>query len=158
MDIILIVIGIFCLIAGLAGCIVPMLPGPPIAYVGLILLHMTQRAQLTTTELAVGLIVVIAVQVLDYFIPMLGSKYTGGGGKWANRGTLIGTLVGILFLPWGIIIGPFVGAFLGATKDGADNTQALKSGIGSLIGFLLGTVLKFIVCGYFIWVFVRELI
>lgn len=158
MDIILIVIGIFCLIAGLAGCIVPMLPGPPIAYVGLILLHMTQRAQLTTTELAVGLIVVIIVQVLDYFIPMLGTKYTGGGGKWANRGTLIGTLVGILFLPWGIIIGPFVGAFLGATKDGADNTQALKSGIGSLIGFLLGTVLKFIVCGYFIWVFVRELI
>ncbi|MBR5804004.1 MAG: DUF456 domain-containing protein [Bacteroidaceae bacterium] len=158
MDIILITTGIFCLIAGLAGCIIPMLPGPPVAYVGLILLHMTQRAQLTTSELVVGLVVVIVVQVLDYFIPMLGTKYTGGGGKWANRGTLIGTLVGILFLPWGIIIGPFVGAFLGATKDGADNTQALKSGIGSLIGFLLGTVLKFVVCGYFIWVFIRELI
>ena len=51
-----------------------------------------------------------------------------------------------------------VGAFLGASKDGQDNTQALKAGIGSLLGFLLGTVLKFVVCGYFIWVFVRELI
>ncbi len=157
MDILLIVLGVICLILGLVGCILPMLPGPPVAYGGLILLHLTNYTQLSTTELIVCLILVIIVQVLDYIIPMLGTKYTGGGGKWANRGTLIGTLIGMFFLPWGIIIGPFVGAFIGATKDGADNTQALKSGLGSLIGFLLGTVLKFVVCGYFIWIFIREL-
>ena len=158
MDILLIILGILCLIIGLAGCILPMLPGPPVAYVGLILLHLTDGVSLSTTELLVGLLIVVVVQVLDYIIPMLGTKYSGGGGKWANRGTLIGTLLGMFFLPWGIIIGPFVGAFLGASKDGQDNTQALKAGIGSLLGFLLGTVLKFVVCGYFIWVFVRELI
>ena len=157
MDILLIVLGVICLILGLVGCILPMLPGPPVAYGGLILLHLTNYTQLSTTELIVCLILVIIVQVLDYIIPMLGTKYTGGGGKWANRGTLIGTLIGMFFLPWGIIVGPFVGAFIGATKDGADNTQALKSGLGSLIGFLLGTVLKFVVCGYFIWIFIREL-
>lgn len=157
MDILLIVLGALCLIIGLAGCVLPMLPGPPVAYAGLILLHLTDYTQLSTTELIVCLVLVIVVQVLDYIIPMLGTKYTGGGGKWANRGTLIGTLIGMFFLPWGIIIGPFIGAFIGATKDGADNVQALKSGIGSLVGFLLGTVLKFVVCGYFIWVFIREL-
>ena len=158
MDILLITLGILCLIIGLIGCILPMLPGPPVAYVGLILLHLTDRVQLSITELLVCLLLVIIVQVLDYIIPMLGTKYTGGGGKWANRGTLIGTIVGMFFLPWGIIIGPFVGAFLGASKDGQDNTQALKAGIGSLLGFLFGTVLKFVICGYLIWVFVRELI
>ena len=157
MDILLIVLGALCLIIGLAGCVLPMLPGPPVAYAGLILLHLTDYTQLSTIELIVCLVLVIVVQVLDYIIPMLGTKYTGGGGKWANRGTLIGTLIGMFFLPWGIIIGPFIGAFMGATKDGADNVQALKSGIGSLIGFLLGTVLKFVVCGYFIWIFIREL-
>jgi uncharacterized protein YqgC (DUF456 family) len=157
MDILLIVLGVLCLILGLVGCVLPMLPGPPVAYGGLILLHLTNYTQLSTTELIVCLVLVIIVQVLDYIIPMLGTKYTGGGGKWANRGTLIGTLIGMFFLPLGIIVGPFVGAFIGATKDGADNTQALKSGLGSLIGFLLGTVLKFVVCGYFIWIFIREL-
>ena len=158
MDILLIILGILCLIIGLAGCILPMLPGPPVAYVGLILLHLTDGVSLSTTELLVGLLIVVVVQVLDYIIPMLGTKYSGGGGKWANRGTLIGTLLGMLFLPWGIIIGPFVGAFMGATKDGMDNTQALKAGFGSLLGFLFGTVLKFVVCGYFAWVFIRELL
>ena len=158
MDILLIILGIICLITGLAGCILPMLPGPPVAYAGLILLHLTDGVQLSTTELLVGLLIVVVVQVLDYIIPMLGTKYSGGGGKWANRGTLIGTLIGMFFLPWGIIIGPFVGAFMGATKDGMDNTQALKAGFGSLLGFLFGTVLKFVVCGYFAWVFIRELL
>ncbi len=158
MDIILIILGILCLITGLAGCILPMLPGPPVAYAALILLHLTDRVSLSTSELLIGLLLVIAIQLLDYFIPMWGTKYTGGGGKWANRGSLIGTIVGMFFLPWGIIIGPFVGAFMGATKDGMDNTQALKAGFGSLIGFLVGTAAKFVLCGYFIWVFVRELL
>lgn len=158
MDIFLIILGILCLIMGLAGCILPMLPGPPVAYAALILLHLTDGVSLSTTELLVGLLIVVVVQVLDYIIPMLGTKYSGGGGKWANRGTLIGTIVGMFFLPWGIIIGPFVGAFMGATKDGMDNTQALKAGFGSLIGFLVGTAAKFVLCGYFIWVFVRELL
>jgi len=126
--------------------------------VGLILLHLTDQAQLSTTELLVCLLLMVVVQVLDYITPMLGTKYSGGGGKWANRGTLIGTVLGLFFLPWGIIVGPFAGAFLGAIKDGQSNEQALKISFGSLLGFLFGTFLKFVICGYFVWVFVRELI
>ena len=76
LDIILIVIGALCMIAGLAGCILPFLPGPPIAYVGLVILHFTDKVQYSTTQLIVWLLIVAVLQVLDYFTPMLGSKYS----------------------------------------------------------------------------------
>ena len=148
LDIILIILGVLCLITGLMGCILPFLPGPPVAYLGLILLHFTDKVQYTTTQLIVWLLIVLVVQVLDYFTPMLGSKYSGGS-RWGNWGCIIGTLIGLLFLPWGVIFGPFLGAVIGELLGNKEFSQALRSGVGSLIGFLLGTFLKFVVCGYF---------
>lgn len=156
-DIILIILGILCLLVGLAGCILPALPGPPLSYAALLLLHFTDKVQFSTTQLVVWLIVVVVIQILDYFVPMLGSKYTGGT-RWGTRGCMAGTLVGLFFMPWGIILGPFLGAFIGELLGGSDKKLALKSGIGSLIGFLLGTVLKCAVCGYFIYLFFSELL
>lgn len=157
MDILLIILGAICMIIGLAGCVLPMIPGPPVAYAGLLLLHFTEKAQFTTAQLLTWLFIVILLQVLDYFIPMLGSKYNGGS-RWGARGCLIGTVAGLFFMPWGIILGPFLGAFLGELLGGRKTGQALKSGLGSLFGFLFGTVLKCVVCGYFIWQFVGTLI
>ena len=157
MDILLIILGAICMIIGFAGCILPMIPGPPVAYAGLLLLHFTEKAQFTTAQLLTWLFIIILLQVLDYFIPMLGSKYSGGS-RWGTRGCLIGTVAGLFFMPWGIILGPFLGAFLGELLGGRKTGQALKSGLGSLFGFLFGTVLKCIVCGYFIWQFVGTLI
>ena len=148
LDIILIILGVLCLITGLMGCILPFLPGPPVAYLGLVLLHFTDKVQYTTTQLIVWLLIVVVVQILDYFTPMLGSKYSGGS-KWGNWGCIIGTLIGLLFLPWGVIFGPFLGAVIGELLGNKEFSQALRSGVGSLIGFLLGTFLKFVVCGYF---------
>lgn len=153
MDIILIILGILCLIAGLVGCFLPILPGPPVAYTGLLLLHFTDKVQFTTAELLIWLFIVVIAQILDYFIPMLGSKYSGGS-RWGTRGCLAGTLIGLFFMPWGIILGPFLGAFIGELLGGQETGQALKSGLGSLLGFLFGTVLKCIIVGYFIWQFV----
>ena len=149
MDIILIISGILCMIAGLAGCFLPILPGPPIAYAGLLLLHFTDKVQYTTTELLIWLLIVVIVQILDYFIPMLGSKYSGAS-RWGTRGCFAGTIIGLFFMPWGIILGPFLGAFIGELLGGRETIQALKSGLGSLLGFLLGTVLKCVIVGYFI--------
>lgn len=157
MDILLIILGILCLAAGLAGCILPVIPGPPVAYAGLLLLHFTDKASFTTAQLLTWLFVVILLQVLDYFIPMLGSKYSGGS-RWGTRGCLIGTVAGLFFMPWGIILGPFLGAFFGELLGGRETGEALKSGFGSLVGFLLGTVLKFVVCGYFSWLFIETLV
>ena len=118
----------------------------------MVILHFTDKVQYSTTQLIVWLLIVAVLQVLDYFTPMLGSKYSGGS-KWGNWGCIIGTLVGLLFLPWGIILGPFLGAFIGELLGGRETIQALKSGLGSLLGFLLGTVLKCVIVGYFIWQF-----
>lgn len=153
MDILLIILGILCLIVGLAGCILPMIPGPPVAYAGLLLLHFTDKAQFSTTQLLLWLAAVVLVQILDYFVPMLGSKYSGGS-RWGTRGCLIGTIVGLFFMPWGIILGAFAGELMGGSKT----DQALKSGLGSLLGFLLGTVVKCVMCAYFCWEFVKALV
>ena len=136
LDIILIVISALCMIAGLAGCILPFLPGPPIAYLGLVILHFTDKVEYTATQLIVWLLIVAVLQVLDYFSP----------------------LVGLLFLPWGIILGPFLGAVIGELLGNKEFSQALKSGFGSLIGFILGTLLKFVVCGYFCYQFIAGFI
>lgn len=157
MEILLVILGVFCLIAGLLGCILPMLPGPPVAYAALLLLHFTDRVQFSMTQLLVWLGVVIVVQVLDYFIPLIGSRYAGGT-KWGSWGCLIGTVAGLFFSPWGLILGPFLGAVIGELLGDKDLKYALKSGLGSLLGFLFGTVVKLVVCGYFIWEFVRALV
>ena len=154
MDIVWIVLGALCLLVGLAGCFLPALPGPPLAYVGMLLLHITERVQFTVTQLVVWAILVIVVQVLDYFVPLLGAKYSGGS-RWGERGCLAGTIAGLFFMPWGIILGPFLGAFIGELLGGREAKDALRSGLGSLLGFLLGTVVKCALCGYFIWKFVE---
>lgn len=156
MDILLIILGAVCLITGLIGCIAPVLPGPPLSYVGLLLLHFTDRVSFSTTELLVWAAIVVIVLLLDYFVPMLGTKYFGGS-KWGERGCVVGTIAGLFFMPWGIMVGPFVGALAGELIGGSRTGQALKASLGSLIGFLLGTVIKCIVCGYFIYVFVAAI-
>ncbi len=148
MDILLISLGIIALLVGLAGAVLPMLPGPPISYVGMLLLHFTDIVQFSTTKLVIWLIIIVIIQVLDYVVPLLGTKYTGGS-RWGNVGCAIGTIVGLFFLPWGIIVGPFLGAVLGELIGGRNSVEALKSGMGSLLGFVFGTVLKLVVCLYF---------
>ncbi|MCD7900623.1 MAG: DUF456 domain-containing protein [Bacteroides sp.] len=158
MDILLIVLGSICLLLGLVGCLLPVLPGPPLAYAGMLLLHFTERVQFTTTQLLVWLGVVILVQLVDYFIPMMGTKKLGGT-KWGTWGCLIGTIAGIfIFPPWGIILGPFVGAVLGELLGGKETQHALRAGFGAFMGFMLGTIFKFAVCGWFIFVFIRALV
>lgn len=149
MDIFLIVIAILLLIAGIAGCILPILPGPPLSYAGLLLLYFTDRTDFSTAHLIGWLITVIVLQVLDYITPIIGSKY-GGGSEFGNRGCIAGTLIGLFFMPWGIVMGPFLGAVAGELLGGSDLPHAIRAGIGSLVGFLLGTLLKVIVCFYFL--------
>jgi uncharacterized protein YqgC (DUF456 family) len=149
MDILLIVLAILLLIGGIAGCILPILPGSPLAYAGLLLLHLTDRIQFSTTQLVVWLIVVIVLQVVDYITPLLGSKYSGGT-SFGSRVCVAGTLMGLFFMPWGIIIGPFIGAVAGEMLGGSDLPHAIRAGIGTLFGFLVGTLLKVIFCFYFL--------
>lgn len=149
MDILIMVLAIILMVGGIAGCVLPILPGAPLAYAGLLLLHFTGLAHFSTAQLIVWLIVVVVLQVVDYITPLLGSKYSGGT-SFGNRGCVAGTLLGLFFMPWGIILGPFLGAVAGEMMGGSDFPHAVRARIGTLIGFLLGTLLKVIVCFYFL--------
>lgn len=154
MDIILIILGIVCLLLGMVGCFLPVLPGPPLSYLGLLLLHWTEQIHFSTTSLLIWLLLVIVVQILDYISPVLGTKYAGGS-KWGNRGCIIGTVAGLfVFPPWGILIGPFVGAVIGELISGKQSVDAVQAGMGAFLGFLFSVVAKESLCGYFLYCFV----
>jgi uncharacterized protein YqgC (DUF456 family) len=157
MTIFLITLAVVCLLTGLAGCVIPVLPGPPISYLGILFLHFSKEYDYSLTTLLVLLALVIVVTVLDYVIPMLGSKYLGAG-KWGSAGSFIGTIIGLFFLPWGLIVGPFLGAFIGEKISGKGWHDAFVAGTGSLVGFLVGTLIKVLLCLYMIWIFIDALI
>ncbi len=157
MDILLLILCGVCLLLGLIGCILPILPGPPIAYGGMVLLYFTSLPPFTLWQLAIWLALVILVQILDYFIPVWGARRMGGS-SWAVRGSIAGTLIGLfVFPPWGILIGPLVGAIGGELLGGNGLSRSIRAGIGVFIGFLLGTVSKFILCGWFIYIYLQTI-
>ena len=158
MDYVLIGLGIILIISGVLGCVLPIIPGPPLSFLGLLLLHFTERYEFTPRFLTIWAIITAVVYALDYVIPAWGTKKFGGSkrGVW---GSIIGLVVGLFFFPpFGIIIGPFVGAVIGELTAGKDSGAALKSGFGSFLGFLAGTLLKLITSGMMTWYFFKELI
>ena len=140
-DVIAVIFGIL----GIAGCILPVIPGPPLSWVGMLLLYIADSSKVSTTSLIVWLVVAIVVTILDYIVPAYFTRITGGS-KSAGRGSLIGLLVGIFFFPpWGMLVGAFLGAVLGEIfLEGKELRQSLKPAFGSLVGFLFSTGLKLI--------------
>lgn len=138
-------------IVGIVGCFVPVLPGPPISYLGLLIIYWLAPGEISAVALTVYALVTIVTVILDYIIPSLGVKYFGGTkfGKW---GSVIGTLIGLQYFPIGLILGPFFGAFIGELIGRQGRREAFMSGVGSLLGFLFGVLLKFVVCVYFLCV------
>lgn len=159
LEILLFVFAAVLMVAGIIGCIVPFLPGPPLSYAALLLVHFTDPVQFSTKFLVVWLLVVIVVGIIEYFIPLWGAKQFGGtqAGMW---GSAIGCVIGIIFLPpAGIIIGTVVGAFIGEILvHGSDIALAIKSAIGALVGFVLGTALKLTVCFVMAFYMVKEIV
>lgn len=158
MDYVLIGFGIILMIIGILGCVLPLLPGPPLNYMGILMLHFTEGFQFTNRFLLIWAIITVVVFALDYIIPVWGTKKFGGS-KQGIWGSVIGLVAGLFFFPpFGIIIGPFVGAVIGELTSGKDSGAALKSGFGSFVGFLTGTILKLIASGMMTWYFGKALI
>ncbi len=143
MDTLLIITGIILLIAGLAGSVLPIIPGPPLSYLALLALHFTSYKAFTTDFLVVMGIVVVILTVLDYMVPAWGATKFGGT-KYGAWGSTIGLIIGLFMGPFGIIIGPFLGAYLGETIAGSDSKKAFRAALGSFLGFVAGTVMKLI--------------
>ncbi len=160
-DIGLLILGIFLIVAGLAGCILPIIPGPPVSFAGLLILRFTDFVEISRTErfdniLWMTAAAAIVVTILDYIVPVWGTKKFGGS-RYGTIGAALGLIVGLFFVPFGLIAGPFIGAILGELLSGKDDRSSLRAGFGSLIGFLSGVVMKLIVSGVITFFFIKEL-
>ena len=157
MDVFLIIVAGILLLVGFAGCILPVIPGVPLSYIGILILHFTDKVQFSTEFLIAWGIITIVIQVLDYYIPIWGTKRFGGS-RWGTIGSAIGVVGGLFFGPFGIILGPFVGAVVGELLSGRASKDAVKAGLGSFVGFLVGTVAKLIISGFLIYYYIEALI
>ena len=144
MDVFLSILAFLLGLAGLIGAVIPILPGPVFSFLSLLSLFFLSTAPFEEKFMGVWLMITLLVTTIDQLIPILGTKKMGGS-KYGVNGSIIGLLVGLLFFPpIGLLLGPFIGAILGELFAGKDFDQAIKSGIGSFIGFLSGTLLKLI--------------
>ena len=89
MDIVMVVMGAILVLLGILGGFLPVLPGPPLGFAGLLLLHFTSLAEFSVTFLVVMGVIVLLVSILDYLVPILGAKRFGG-----SRLGVVGWVVG----------------------------------------------------------------
>lgn len=156
MEWLLIIAGIVLSIIGIAGSVLPLIPGPPIAFAGLLLQQLRTDAPYSTGFLIFWAAIVIVSLVLDYFIPIWGTKKFGGT-KYGVWGCTLGFIAAFWLGPWGIILGPFAGAFIGEMIAQQNSTIALKAALGSFVGFLAGSFLKLIICFFMLYYIVTAI-
>lgn len=158
-DVVIVLIGFVFLILGLVGCFAPLVPGPPMSFVALLVLHFSKAISFSTNFLLLWAVIVVLITLLEYFIPIWGSKKFGGStaGSW---GASIGMFLGLLFFPpMGIIIGTVIGALVGEMYVAkADLPVAFKAAMGALVGFVFGAAIKLTVCLIMTFYFVKEII
>jgi len=153
-----IAIGSILIILGLAGSILPILPGPPLCFIGLFLLALVKHFSppLTPVLVIILAIVTILVIAMDYIIPLLGAKRYGAS-KWGVWGSVLGMVIGIFWSPFGMLLGAFIGAVVVEWIVGKKKAEALRAGWGVVMGTLFATILRLGVSGMMTYYFVLAL-
>jgi uncharacterized protein YqgC (DUF456 family) len=155
MDLFLLIISILFVLAGFAGCFLPILPGPPLALVSLVLIKFTHYGgDIAWFWIVIFTVLVLTSTILEYFIQVLSVKKSGAS-RVGVIGAALGVVVGFFFMPFGIILCPLLGAFIGEMIAMSSVKKSLKSALATFCGFLLGVGIKFIIC---IWIFVYFII
>jgi len=140
-------LGALLVLVGLAGIVLPALPGLPLVFAGMVLAAWAEHF----TRIGIGVLVALGVLTLlslavDFWAAALGARRVGAS-RLAIAGAIVGTIAGLFFGVVGIFIGPFCGALLGELLHGrrldpAAMGQAAKVGIGTWLGIVFGIALK----------------
>jgi len=152
------IVGALLVFLGIAGCILPILPGPFLSFLGLLLLALLKHFSppLTPTLIIVMAVIATAVTVGDYLIPLWGAQRYGTS-KWGIWGSVVGMVIGLFFSPFGMLLGALIGAMAVEWFVQKEKGKALKAGWGVLVGTLLGTALRLGVAGMMAYYFIRGL-
>lgn len=159
MTTLIIIFSIILLLLGVVGSVLPVVPGPPLSFVGLLLLHVFTPFELSEDLLIYFGLAAALITFLDYWLQIYSVKLFGGG-RTSTIGVIIGIVLGLfIFPPIGVLVGPFLGAYIGAIiESDFDLLKSFKIAFGSLIGFLGGTILKFVYSIVVIWQYLDFLI
>lgn len=149
------IIAVVLFLLGLAGTVLPVLPGAPLIWLGMLVYGLFTGFKTLSWLFFLGQGVAVAITLaLDYLATAYGAKRYGASNA-AIWGAVIGLAVGAFFGPGGIIIGPFAGAAVAEMLRGRDASHALRVGWGTLLGLIGGTALKLLIeIGMIIWFFV----
>ncbi|MBK6640101.1 MAG: DUF456 domain-containing protein [Bacteroidetes bacterium] len=149
MEVILFIIAILLALTGLAGCIIPGLPGPPLNFMAILLVQWAFQP-FSASFLWIWAAITLVVVILDYFLPVWVSKKFGAT-REGIIGSIIGLIAGMIFPPIGMIAGLIIGAVLGDMIAGKSLQDAAKSGLGNAVGTLFSIGFKLIVSGMLTW-------
>jgi len=144
-ELLLVILAFIFLICGILGSVLPVLPGPPLSYIGILLIIWSGYGSFSAVFLILWAVIVIVVTVMDYILPSILAKKFGGS-RYASIGSILGMIIGLfVFPPWGMIVGPFVGAFIGEIIHNSDNNRkAFKVAFGAFLAFIVGSGAKLI--------------
>lgn len=137
-------IGSVLVLAGLAGCFLPVLPGPPLSFAALLVMGIVCgfAAPMSVTVIVVMGVITAVVSIVDYVVPIIGARRFGAT-RWGLWGALIGLIAGlVLFPPFGMIIGALLGAVIGELAGGKDTRAALRAGVGVFVGSVVSLLMK----------------
>ena len=142
-EILLIIFSFLLVLGGALGVILPLLPGVPMAWLGMMIFaYATNFAAITWKILLIFLGFVLLTIAVDIVAPMIGAKKYNAS-RSGMIGSFLGLILGVMMLgPIGIIVGPFAGTFLGELYEGRESEEALRSAKGTAIGFLAGSAIK----------------
>jgi len=130
--------------AGIVGTFAPVLPGAPLIWSGMLIFgFLAGFEKLPWTFFLLQGLLAVAVMGVDYLATALGSRYFGAS-KAAVCGAMIGLLAGLFFFPIGLLIGPFAGAVLLELLVTRRFNTAFRSGLGAMIGFWSGIIIKLV--------------
>jgi uncharacterized protein YqgC (DUF456 family) len=152
-----VIAGILILV-GLAGTILPALPGTPLVFVGMLVAAWAGGFQEISgwTVALLGVLTALAL-LADFLATLLGARGFGAS-NWALVGAAIGAVVGLFLGIVGLLIGPLLGAVAGELIAGKGMKQAMHAGVGAAIGFVVGTLAKIALSFTMLGVFVFALV
>lgn len=155
-DILFSVLAGILIVVGILGSFLPVLPGPPLSWAGLLVAYFSDYNLISGKTLIITAIFAILSAVFDNIFPIFMTKKTGGS-KAASWGSTLGLVVGLFLGPVCVIVLPFLGALIGELiNTGGEFGKSLKSAWGAFLGFLMGTGFKMIVCLCFLWIFIAS--